>query len=147
MSPIAARVATPLITSQALLLVMSHMIKLMKEVCRLRRRYLHPRHVEVCAAHASAHTAAMAAADWAAAERHCQALVDQYVAVYPPWHPITGLQMFTLGELKEQHGKTGEAKRNYQGANKILALTHGADHPLLQQLHERLAELDEGHRG
>eukprot|EP00435_Cladocopium_sp_Y103_P075899 s4_g68.t1 len=111
-----------------------------EEVCRLRERWLHPRHLEVCAAHAAAHTAAMAAFNWVASEKHCGKLVEQYLAVYPPWHPVTGLQMFTLAELKEQLGKLTEAQSCYEGAKRILRLTHGEGHELVLQLQERLAE-------
>lgn len=34
------------------------------EVCRVREAWLHPLHVEVAAAHAAAHTAAVAAGAW-----------------------------------------------------------------------------------
>ncbi|CAE8691098.1 unnamed protein product [Polarella glacialis] len=61
------------------------------EVCKHREKWLHPRHMEVASAHASAHTAAMAALNWEASERHCEKLVEQYLAVYPAWHPISGL--------------------------------------------------------
>eukprot|EP00931_Biecheleriopsis_adriatica_P089333 TRINITY_DN63488_c0_g1_i1.p1 TRINITY_DN63488_c0_g1~~TRINITY_DN63488_c0_g1_i1.p1 ORF type:complete len:493 (-),score=102.55 TRINITY_DN63488_c0_g1_i1:27-1505(-) len=114
---------------------------LLEEVCRIREKWLHPRHIEVCAAHASAHTAAMAALNWAAAERHCQKLVEQYLAVYPSWHPITGLQMYTLAELKEHSGREREAVGWFEGAERILALTHGEGHPLLLDLKQRLHEL------
>ncbi|CAL1154052.1 unnamed protein product, partial [Cladocopium goreaui] len=117
-------------------------LKILEE-CGLRERWLHPRHLEVCAAHAAAHTAAMAAFDWVAAEKHCGKLVEQYLAVYPPWHPITGLQMFTLAELKEQLGKLAEAQSCYEGAERILRLTHGEGHELVLQLKERLAESHE----
>merc|ERR1712194_1002670 len=72
-------------------------LKFLEEACSLREAWLHERHIEVQAAHAASHTAALAALDFDAARRHCQRLVDQYVAVYPEWYPVTGLQMYTLG--------------------------------------------------
>merc|ERR1712008_164260 len=87
-------------------------LRLLEEVCRLREFWLHPQHVEVVAAHASAHTAAIAAGDWKRAEVHCRRLVDQYQIVYPAWHPIAGLQMYTLAELREKHGNQREAQRS-----------------------------------
>lgn len=113
-------------------------LKLWEEVCRVRERWLHPRHTDVVAAHAAGHTAAMAAGSWGDAERHCQRLVEHYLAVYPPWHPITGLQMFTLGELKEQAGACEESRKWYAKAKSIMALTHGKTHSLVLDLEGRL---------
>ncbi|CAE8636237.1 unnamed protein product [Polarella glacialis] len=66
-------------------------LAMLEQVCKHREKWLHPRHMEVASAHASAHTAAMAALNWEASERHCEKLVEQYLAVYPAWHPISGL--------------------------------------------------------
>lgn len=116
-------------------------VRLLEEVCRLRERWLCARHVEVVAAHAAAHTAAVAAGAWTVAERQCELLVKHYVEVYPAWHPITGLQMYTLAELMEQGGREAEACQWYQRACDILRLTHGEDHGLVRELHHRLQEL------
>eukprot|EP00929_Paragymnodinium_shiwhaense_P015995 TRINITY_DN124105_c0_g1_i1.p1 TRINITY_DN124105_c0_g1~~TRINITY_DN124105_c0_g1_i1.p1 ORF type:complete len:482 (-),score=135.02 TRINITY_DN124105_c0_g1_i1:63-1508(-) len=116
-------------------------LRLLTEVCSLRERWLHRRHLEVAAAHAAAHTAAIAAQDWKAAERHCGRLVEQYLEVYPPWHPVTGLQMYTLAELKEQRGATAEARELLQKALGILRLTHGAASTMVKDLEEHIKEL------
>merc|ERR1712232_1296870 len=100
------------------------------------------RHMEVQAAHASAHTAAIAGVAWVAAERHCQSLVEHYIAVYPAWHPISGLQMYTLGELKEKNGHTREAREWYARARDVLGLTHGKDHCLVQDLSVFIEAID-----
>mmetsp|Transcript_29551 Transcript_29551/g.81202 ORF Transcript_29551/g.81202 Transcript_29551/m.81202 type:complete len:483 (-) Transcript_29551:19-1467(-) len=116
-------------------------LQLLQEVCRLRESWLHHRHMEVMAAHASAHTAAIAAGAWPAAERHCQHLVEQYVDVYPEWHPISGLQMYTLAELKENRGDIADARRWYARAKDVLSLTHGENHGFVDDLRTRLQEL------
>merc|ERR1711953_1616250 len=85
-------------------------LRWLEEVCNIRERHLHPHHLEVQAARASAHTAAVAAQDWERAQKHCEKLVEQYLRVYPNWHPILGLQMYTLAELKEQCGGVKEAR-------------------------------------
>merc|ERR1711972_553903 len=72
-------------------------LRRLEEVCNIRSRFLHAHHLEVLAAHAAAHTASVAANDWGRAECHCEKLVEQYLRVYPDWHPILGLQMYTLG--------------------------------------------------
>lgn len=114
---------------------------ILDEVCRIRERWLHPHHLEVVAAHASAHTAAIAAGAWKAAERHCQRLVEQYIEVFPAWHPISGLQMYTLAELKENRGALAEARAWYDRALGILRHTHGEKHSMVQDLRARLQEL------
>merc|ERR1712113_220308 len=99
-------------------------------------------HIDVQAAHAAAHTAAIAALAWDCAERHCQRLVEHYVEVYPNWHPITGLQMYTLAELKENNGATADAAKLFIRAKKILSLTHGENHPMVANLASKLEQLD-----
>lgn len=115
-------------------------LKLAERVCDIRERWLHRRHIEVTAAHAAAHTAAVAAGDWPAAERHCGRLVEQYLLVYPPWHPVTGLQMYTLAELKEQLGASNEALQWYERARDVLRLTHGVSHPMVEDLNLRVGQ-------
>jgi len=113
-------------------------LRQLEEVCLLRERWLDRRHLELMAAHAAAHTTAMAAGDWAAAERHCGCLVEYYTEVYPEWHPVFGLQIFTLGQLKELRGAFGEARDCYDRARKVLRLTHGCEHSFVKDLGERL---------
>lgn len=117
---------------------------ILEEACGLRDQWLHRRHLEAMTAHATAHTVAIAAQDWAAAERHCERLVEQYIAVYPSWHPISGLQMYTLGELKEQAGKAGDALAWYVRAHTILRLTHGEEHTMVSDLALRVKSLEDG---
>lgn len=116
-------------------------LRLLEEVCRVREYWLHPRHVEVVAAHASAHTASIAAGDWKRAEVHCRCLVDQYQFVYPAWHPIAGLQMYTLAELRENDGDNREALSWYSRAEAVLRLTHGEGHTMVKDLRSRVTEL------
>merc|ERR1712012_405347 len=113
-------------------------LRQLEEVCHIREHWLHRQHNEVAAAHAIAHTTAMAIGAWGAAEQHCQRLVEQYLMVYPDWHPISGLQMYTLAELKEKNGAFNEACLWYQRAKHVLHITHGEDHDMVQGLKERL---------
>lgn len=113
-------------------------MRALEEVCVLRERWLQRSHVEVVAAHAAAHTAAIAAIDWEAAERHCRCLVEQYELVYPEWHPIAGLQMFTLGELLEARDSP-EASKWYARALQVLERTHGSSHQFAVDLRGRLS--------
>lgn len=116
----------------------------LEEACGLREAWLHRRHIEVQAAHAAAHTAAIAAQNWEAAERHCERLVEQYIEVYPEWHPISGLQMYTLGELKQSRGGDEHALKWCERARQVLALTHGESHAFVKDLEARLQELRAG---
>eukprot|EP00927_Polykrikos_kofoidii_P066240 TRINITY_DN61877_c0_g1_i1.p1 TRINITY_DN61877_c0_g1~~TRINITY_DN61877_c0_g1_i1.p1 ORF type:complete len:482 (-),score=86.48 TRINITY_DN61877_c0_g1_i1:172-1617(-) len=114
---------------------------LLKSACKLRERWLHRRHTEVIAVHALAHTAAIAAGAWQEAEIYCERLVEHYMEVYPTWHPISGLQMYTLAELKEKRG-CSDARTWYKRALDILVLTHGSQHDMVEDLRQHLADLD-----
>merc|ERR1740121_2713222 len=111
------------------------------KACKLREQWLHPRHIEVVAAHAAAHTAAMAAGAWPEAKTHCQKLVDQYLHVYPAWHPLSGLQIYCLAQLKEDAGQADAARSWYERAEEILRLTHGENHSMVTDLQSHLKEL------
>ena len=94
-------------------------------------------------------TSAMLAADWGEAERQCAFLIKWYKRVYCPGHPMTGLQLFTLGNLLFERAKTGEG-RSFDMAVavlnhsfNILVATHGAEHPLVQSLVEMQADASE----
>eukprot|EP00928_Gymnodinium_smaydae_P031827 TRINITY_DN23234_c0_g1_i3.p1 TRINITY_DN23234_c0_g1~~TRINITY_DN23234_c0_g1_i3.p1 ORF type:complete len:482 (-),score=119.45 TRINITY_DN23234_c0_g1_i3:191-1636(-) len=117
-------------------------LQMLHEAISLRESWLHARHLDVVSAHAAALTAAMAAEAWEAAERHCQYLVDQYALVYPSWHPIAGLQLFTLAELKDRRGDVpGAALELYKAALAVLELTHGSEHAMVEMLRARIGEL------
>jgi len=128
-------------------------LAMLQEACALRELWLHRRHLDVMAAHAAALTVALAAASssgssegpyWTAAEAHCAYLVEQYIAVYPLWHPVSGLQMYTLGQLKEQRGALAEARGWYAQAASILSNTHGADNQMVVDLREFMQSLPKG---
>jgi len=109
-------------------------LRMLEEACCHREQWLHKRHMDVTLAHTLAHTTAMVAGDWTAAEMHCERLVDNYKWVYPEWHPVTAVQMFALAELKVMVGKTSEVQNLYEHAYKTLCLAFGEKHKMVEDL-------------
>lgn len=112
-------------------------VQMLTTACSLRGKWLGPCHLDLAEAHAQAHKAAMAAGDWLKAAEHCEAVVDQYLEVYPAWHPMTGIQMSVLGELYEEAGQADRAAPWLRRSLDILGGTHGLDHPLTRGLRAR----------
>lgn len=115
-------------------------LRRLQTACELRELWMHRQHLDVMAAHNRAHAAALEAEDFKAAAHHCARLVEQYSAVYPDWHPILGLQMWTLAEYQEEQ-RPDEARLLYTRAREVLCGTHGAEHVMVHDLGRRLEKL------
>ena len=50
------------------------------------------------------------------------------------FHPLLGVQLFTLADLYEGNGRTSDATRAYQWSRRILRVTHGPTSELIQRL-------------
>jgi hypothetical protein len=99
-----------------------------------------PRHVALVG---DALTAALAAGDFVLAAHASHSLVAIYEALYAPFHPLVGLQLYTQADLLEATGQgRGPAFRAVvQRAADVMRVTQadGADSPLCQALHAKLA--------
>ena len=56
-------------------------------------------------------TSSIVAGDVDRALLYCQRIVEQYRRVYPPVHPLLGLQLYTMGSLQVQEPATADAGR------------------------------------
>ncbi|KAF4322147.1 hypothetical protein BBO99_00002805 [Phytophthora kernoviae] len=71
-------------------------------------------------------------------------MLEFYKHVYNVNHPMTGLHLFTLGDLQSQLARMGtehdqaKALEYLTEARRILRITHGKDHRFVQMLTERL---------
>mmetsp|Transcript_19762 Transcript_19762/g.38702 ORF Transcript_19762/g.38702 Transcript_19762/m.38702 type:complete len:360 (-) Transcript_19762:1389-2468(-) len=64
----------------------------------------------------------------------CQTLIGMYEKVYDrcPYHPLIGLQLYTLGDLLTAQGQPAE--KSYARARAILGATYGWESDLVKQL-------------
>lgn len=56
---------------------------------------------------------------------------------------MTGLQYLTLGRFLAAINRLEEARKALRTAKDLLALSHGASHPIFRQQQELLSALDE----
>ncbi|KAL5982596.1 hypothetical protein ACLOJK_016670 [Asimina triloba] len=80
--------------------------------------------------------------DWKGALVYCRLTLPVYEGVYPPIHPVVGLQYYTCGKLEWLLEETGEAIKSLTKAADILQITHGTSSPFVKEL---FAKLEEAH--
>jgi hypothetical protein len=71
--------------------------------------------------------------------------VRVYEAVYPPHHPLLGLQLYTLGDLYARQDNGGArklARAALERAARALEVTHGEQHELPRGARALLSELN-----
>ncbi|KAJ4456525.1 putative histone-lysine N-methyltransferase ASHR1 [Paratrimastix pyriformis] len=64
----------------------------------------------------------------------CRATIPPCRVAYPHKHPVLGLQLFTLGKLEWFACRARPALSAFVEAREILAITHGSESPLVQEL-------------
>ncbi|GMF36681.1 unnamed protein product [Phytophthora fragariaefolia] len=77
-----------------------------------------------------------------------ESMLEFYQRVYNPNHPMTGLHLFTLGDLYGQLAQTGTGPENSKSksseylieAKRILEITHGKEHRFVEMLAGRLRD-------
>ncbi|ETV70102.1 hypothetical protein H257_14434 [Aphanomyces astaci] len=69
-----------------------------------------------------------------------RAIYAFYKRLYHPNHPLTGLHLYTLGDLESQCHDDGGAVQHLNEALRILTITHGANHAMVQTLKARMNE-------
>ncbi|CAH0520496.1 unnamed protein product [Peronospora belbahrii] len=80
------------------------------------------------------------------ASKYGERMLEFYKRVYSSNHPVTGLHLFTLGDLYGQLNLTGPGVVHYKTksleylaeAQRILGITHGKDHYFVKMLGDRL---------
>lgn len=72
--------------------------------------------------------------DWQEAIVYCKLTVPVYLRVYPPFHPLLGLQYYTWGKLEWFLGNTEDAVKALTKAVDVLRVTHGINIPFMKNL-------------
>lgn len=101
---------------------------------------LHPLNLDLYTQRCQAFTTALMVDNREAAIPIAIKLVEFLDLIYReiPYHPILGLQLYTLGDLYEEIGNPSEAKIVHRRARDILQVSFGSDHVFCRALEERL---------
>lgn len=75
-----------------------------------------------------------------AALEYSRVLTELYEFAYGPAHPILGVHLMAQGKLASLLERDAEARACFARAIAILAVSHGAEHPLVLEARGRLAE-------
>ncbi|KAL6637067.1 hypothetical protein ACP70R_024639 [Stipagrostis hirtigluma subsp. patula] len=78
--------------------------------------------------------------DWRTALMYCRLTIPVYERVYPPFHPMIGLQFYTCGKLEWLLECTDDALKSLTRAADILRITHGTKSQFMDELFGRLEE-------
>ncbi|OEL14493.1 Histone-lysine N-methyltransferase ASHR1 [Dichanthelium oligosanthes] len=77
---------------------------------------------------------------WQTALMYCRLTIPVYERVYPPFHPMIGLQFYTCGKLEWLLGCAEDALRSLTRAADILRITHGTNSQFMKELFGKLEE-------
>ena len=115
-------------------------ISSLRQALALKAKHLHPMHTQVLQLRSELLSALLVAGDMEAAPAVCRDVIDTYRVGYPAGHPMTGLQLYTLGSLYRALGRSGDAVGVLTEAEAVLSVTHGRDSEFVQKLVALLAE-------
>ncbi|KAA3447525.1 histone-lysine N-methyltransferase ASHR1 [Gossypium australe] len=86
------------------------------------------------------HTRETLLKDWQTALMYCRLTIPVYERVYPPFHPMIGLQLYTCGKLEWLLECTEDALKSLTRAADILKITHGTKSQFMKELFGKLEE-------
>ncbi|XP_073352215.1 histone-lysine N-methyltransferase ASHR1 isoform X3 [Aegilops tauschii subsp. strangulata] len=72
--------------------------------------------------------------DWQTALMYCRLTIPVYERVYPPFHPMVGLQFYTCGKLEWLLEYTEDALKSLTRAADVLRITHGTQSQFMKEL-------------
>ncbi|CAM0875243.1 unnamed protein product [Alopecurus aequalis] len=78
--------------------------------------------------------------DWQTALMYCRLTIPVYERVYPPFHPMVGLQFYTCGKLEWLLEYTEDALKSLTRAVDVLQITHGTKSQFMKELFGKLEE-------
>lgn len=78
--------------------------------------------------------------DWRSALMYCRSTIPVYERVYPPFHPMVGLQFYTCGKLEWLLEYTEDALKSLTRAADVLRITHGTNSQFMKELFGKLEE-------
>uniref|UniRef100_A0A0D9VXZ2 SET domain-containing protein n=1 Tax=Leersia perrieri TaxID=77586 RepID=A0A0D9VXZ2_9ORYZ len=79
--------------------------------------------------------------EWQTALMYCRLTIPVYERVYPPFHPMIGLQFYTCGKLEWLLEYTEDALKSLTRAADILRITHGTKSEFMKELLGKLEEV------
>ncbi|KAI4887956.1 hypothetical protein NFI96_032201 [Prochilodus magdalenae] len=59
---------------------------------------------------------------------------------YPDPHPSGAVERLRVGKLQHYLGKLEDAQSNFRQAYDMMKVTHGTDHPLINEVRRKLEE-------
>uniref|UniRef100_K3WVF2 MYND-type domain-containing protein n=1 Tax=Globisporangium ultimum (strain ATCC 200006 / CBS 805.95 / DAOM BR144) TaxID=431595 RepID=K3WVF2_GLOUD len=108
----------------------------------IQQRILHPEHISILQTCSTLFSAEMEDGRMDEAILYGERMLEFYRRVYPANHPLTGLHLFTLGDLhlqqQETQGNPRRAKEYLEEAKRILQITHGRAHHFVELLSQRI---------
>ncbi|EDO35500.1 predicted protein [Nematostella vectensis] len=82
--------------------------------------------------------------DWTKALEYATRNLEVYTWFYPKYHPCLGVHLYKIGKLLAvTHQDLELAVKRLEQARRILEVTHGQSHPLVQELCEYLCQASE----
>uniref|UniRef100_A0A7S3D0Q7 Uncharacterized protein n=1 Tax=Palpitomonas bilix TaxID=652834 RepID=A0A7S3D0Q7_9EUKA len=111
-------------------------IKVLSDAYRTRRRYCQPGNLLLLESQSRLHTALLEAGELEADAKVLKEIIDAYRLIYPSYHPLIGLNLYTLGTILPEIGEKEEAERVLDEAIAILSVTHGRSTQFVQKLKE-----------
>ncbi|KAI9916794.1 hypothetical protein PsorP6_017087 [Peronosclerospora sorghi] len=124
----------------------SHRLDALEKRVEHQRNTLHRENIARLQTLSTLFSAETARGNMAKAIEYGEQMLEFYRRIYHPNHPMTGLHLYTLGDLYFQLAQSGAAARTRKQksmeylteAQRILTITHGKDHRLLTMLADRL---------
>jgi len=122
--------------------VQSHKaVELLREAIRIRGKYLHKYNVLLLEANSLLLTLLIDVQEYESAIETAEVIYAHYKCMYEENHALTGLHLYTLGDLQLGCSMKEQAIKNYRESCRILKITHGFDHFLVRKLTEQLSTL------
>lgn len=106
------------------------------DVCKIllnkQSEFMHPLNVWYIKTLDAAFEAAIDVGKWSEALEYGKKLLPGFRNYYGDWNPLLGLLYMKLAKIQLHESYLQEAVLNFQEARKILEVTHGHDHSLIQ---------------
>lgn len=100
----------------------------------IRLRVLHPCHLDVLASTCALQNTCAELADWPRALLFGKHVLSMYRLLYPPCHPMIGLQWYRLGDVAEQLGDAHMSRTCHEQARKVIVVCHGEESDMARAL-------------
>ncbi|KAK3149596.1 hypothetical protein QOZ80_3AG0219600 [Eleusine coracana subsp. coracana] len=113
---------------------------LYKSIEQLERKLCHPFSITLLHTRETLLKIYMELQDWQTALTFCRLTIPVYERVYPPFHPMIGLQFYTCGKLEWLLECTEDALKSLTRAADILRITHGTKSQFMTELFSKLEE-------